>query len=102
MIFGAILRPLGNAVPHPHLAFDSDRERCLDSPALAPIGIIVRPQRAACRGTRPCLVITDVNPDRLALACAPSPMWWLSMSLKEDLERCESALKTARGFRLLG
>ena len=90
---GAILDPLGNAV-HTALSFDLVGEDVLITGA-GPIGIMAA---AVARhvGARH-VVITDVNPVRLALAAQVADVTPVNVA-KEDLRDVQSRLKMAQGF----
>ncbi len=90
---GAILDPLGNAV-HTALSFDLVGEDVLITGA-GPIGIMAA---AIARhiGARH-VVITDVNPTRLALAAAIADVTPVDTS-KEDLRAVRDRLKMREGF----
>lgn len=90
---GAILDPLGNAV-HTALSFDVVGEDVLITGA-GPIGIM---SAAVARhiGARH-VVITDVNPTRLALAAAIADVTPVDVS-KEDLRDVRHRLKMREGF----
>ena len=90
---GAILDPLGNAV-HTALSFDLVGEDVLITGA-GPIGIMAA---AVARhvGARH-VVITDVNPDRLALAAEVADVIPVNVAT-EDLKAVESRLKMTQGF----
>ncbi|OYU18246.1 MAG: L-threonine 3-dehydrogenase [Rhodobacteraceae bacterium PARR1] len=90
---GAILDPLGNAV-HTALSFDLVGEDVLITGA-GPIGIMAA---AVARhvGARH-VVITDVNPDRLALAAEVADVIPVNVA-QEDLKSVESRLKMSQGF----
>ncbi len=90
---GAILDPLGNAV-HTALAFDLVGEDVLITGA-GPIGIMAG---AVARhvGARH-VVITDVNPRRLALAAEVADVVAVDVS-KADLKQTMSKLKMTEGF----
>jgi threonine 3-dehydrogenase len=90
---GAILDPLGNAV-HTALAFDLVGEDVLITGA-GPIGIMAG---AVARhvGARH-VVITDVNPRRLALAASVADVVAVDVS-REDLREVTSRLKMTEGF----
>ena len=90
---GAILDPLGNAV-HTALSFDLVGEDVLITGA-GPIGIMAA---AVARhvGARH-VVITDVNPDRLALAAEVADVIPVNVA-KEDLKDVEARLKMTQGF----
>lgn len=90
---GAILDPLGNAV-HTALSFDLVGEDVLVTGA-GPIGIMAA---AVARhvGARH-VVVTDVNPDRLALAAQVADVVPVDVS-KEDLGDVISRLKMREGF----
>jgi threonine 3-dehydrogenase len=90
---GAILDPLGNAV-HTALSFDLVGEDVLITGA-GPIGIMAA---AVARhvGARH-VVITDVNPDRLALAAEVADVIPVNVA-QEDLKSVESRLKMTQGF----
>jgi threonine 3-dehydrogenase len=90
---GAILDPLGNAV-HTALSFDLVGEDVLITGA-GPIGIMAG---AVARhiGARH-VVITDINPKRLALAEAVADVVTVDVS-KADLRATMSRLKMAEGF----
>ena len=90
---GAILDPLGNAV-HTALSFDLIGEDVLITGA-GPIGIMAG---AIARhvGARN-VVITDVNPDRLALATQVADVIPVNVA-KEDLRDVMVSLKMTQGF----
>ncbi|MFV2051397.1 L-threonine 3-dehydrogenase [Aliiroseovarius sp. YM-037] len=90
---GAILDPLGNAV-HTALSFDLVGEDVLITGA-GPIGIMAA---AVARhvGARH-VVITDVNPDRLALAARVTDVVPVNVA-EQDLESVVSSLKMKQGF----
>ena len=90
---GAILDPLGNAV-HTALSFDLVGEDVLITGA-GPIGIMAG---AVARhvGARH-VVITDVNPKRLALAAEVADVVPVDVS-KEDLKAIMGRLKMTEGF----
>lgn len=90
---GAILDPLGNAV-HTALSFDLVGEDVLITGA-GPIGIMAA---AVARhvGARH-VVITDVNPDRLALAAEVADVIPVNVA-DEDLKSVEARLKMTQGF----
>ena len=90
---GAILDPLGNAV-HTALSFDLVGEDVLITGA-GPIGIMAA---AVARhvGARH-VVITDVNPARLALAAQVADVTPVNVAL-EDLSDVQARLKMAQGF----
>ncbi|WP_305971952.1 MULTISPECIES: L-threonine 3-dehydrogenase [unclassified Mameliella] len=90
---GAILDPLGNAV-HTALSFDLVGEDVLITGA-GPIGIMAA---AVARhvGARH-VVITDVNPDRLALAAQVADVVPVNVA-EEDLKDVEARLKMKEGF----
>jgi threonine 3-dehydrogenase len=90
---GAILDPLGNAV-HTALSFDLVGEDVLITGA-GPIGIMAA---AVVRhvGARH-VVITDVNPDRLALAARVADVIPVNVA-SEDLRETVSKLKMKEGF----
>ena len=90
---GAILDPLGNAV-HTALSFDLVGEDVLITGA-GPIGIMAG---AVARhvGARH-VVITDVNPKRLALAAEVADVLPVDVS-REDLKETMSRLKMTEGF----
>ncbi len=90
---GAILDPLGNAV-HTALSFDLVGEDVLITGA-GPIGIMAG---AVARhvGARH-VVITDVNPDRLALAAAVADVIPVNVA-QEDLRDTMARLKMQQGF----
>ncbi len=90
---GAILDPLGNAV-HTALSFDLVGEDVLITGA-GPIGIMAA---AVARhvGARH-VVITDVNPARLALAAAVADVTPVNVAV-EDLRDVQARLKMAQGF----
>ncbi len=90
---GAILDPLGNAV-HTALSFDLVGEDVLITGA-GPIGIMAA---AVARhvGARH-VVITDVNPDRLALAQKVADVVTVNVA-KEDLAPVIARLKMKQGF----
>jgi threonine 3-dehydrogenase len=90
---GAILDPLGNAV-HTALSFDLVGEDVLVTGA-GPIGIMAA---AVARhvGARH-VVITDINPDRLALAARVADVVAVNVAT-EDLRDTIARLKMAQGF----
>ena len=90
---GAILDPLGNAV-HTALSFDLVGEDVLITGA-GPIGIMAG---AVARhvGARH-VVVTDVNPTRLALATAVADVVAVDVS-REDLKETMGRLKMTEGF----
>ena len=90
---GAILDPLGNAV-HTALTYDLVGEDVLITGA-GPIGIMAA---AVARhvGARH-VVITDVNPKRLALAAEVADVLPVDVS-REDLKAVMARLKMAEGF----
>lgn len=90
---GAILDPLGNAV-HTALSFDLVGEDVLITGA-GPIGIMAG---AVARhvGARH-VVITDINPDRLALAAQVADVVPVNVA-QEDLKSVMSRLKMQQGF----
>jgi threonine 3-dehydrogenase len=90
---GAILDPLGNAV-HTALSFDLVGEDVLITGA-GPIGIMAA---AVARhvGARH-VVITDLNPDRLALATSVADVEPVNVA-QEDLKAVMSRLKMKEGF----
>jgi threonine 3-dehydrogenase len=90
---GAILDPLGNAV-HTALSFDLVGEDVLITGA-GPIGIMAA---AVARhvGARH-VVITDLNPDRLALAKSVADVEPVNVA-QEDLKAVMSRLKMKEGF----
>jgi len=90
---GAILDPLGNAV-HTALSFDLVGEDVLITGA-GPIGIMAA---AVARhvGARH-VVITDINPDRLALAAKVADVVPVNVA-EEDLRAVIGRLKMAQGF----
>lgn len=90
---GAILDPLGNAV-HTALSFDLIGEDVLITGA-GPIGIMAA---AVARhvGARH-VVITDVNPDRLALAGRVADVVPVNVA-ERDLSEIVSSLKMTQGF----
>ncbi len=90
---GAILDPLGNAV-HTALSFDLIGEDVLITGA-GPIGIMAA---AVARhvGARH-VVITDVNPDRLALAAEVADVTPVNVG-REDLKDVMHRLKLVQGF----
>ncbi len=90
---GAILDPLGNAV-HTALSFDLVGEDVLITGA-GPIGIMAG---AVARhvGARH-VVITDVNPTRLALAAEVADVGAVDVA-KQDLRETMSRLKMTEGF----
>lgn len=90
---GAILDPLGNAV-HTALSFDLVGEDVLITGA-GPIGIMAA---AVARhvGARN-VVITDVNPERLALAAKVADVHPVNVA-EEDLNDIKAKLKLAQGF----
>ncbi len=90
---GAILDPLGNAV-HTALTYDLVGEDVLVTGA-GPIGIMAA---AVARhvGARH-VVITDVNPKRLALAAEVADVLPVDVS-REDLKAVTARLKMAEGF----
>ena len=90
---GAILDPLGNAV-HTALSFDLVGEDVLITGA-GPIGIMAG---AVARhvGARH-VVITDINPDRLALAAEVADITPVNVA-QEDLRSVMAGLKMQQGF----
>ncbi|TMM52553.1 L-threonine 3-dehydrogenase [Sulfitobacter sabulilitoris] len=90
---GAILDPLGNAV-HTALSFDLVGEDVLITGA-GPIGIMAA---AVARhvGARH-VVITDVNPDRLALAAQVADVVTVDVT-RQDLRDVITSLKMKQGF----
>lgn len=90
---GAILDPLGNAV-HTALSFDLVGEDVLVTGA-GPIGIMAA---AVARhvGARN-VVITDINPDRLALAAEVADVVPVNVA-REDLAEVTSRLRMREGF----
>ncbi len=90
---GAILDPLGNAV-HTALSFDLVGEDVLITGA-GPIGIMAA---AVARhvGARN-VVITDINPDRLALAAKVADVVTVNVA-EEDLKSVIGRLKMKEGF----
>lgn len=90
---GAILDPLGNAV-HTALSFDLIGEDVLITGA-GPIGIMAA---AVARhvGARN-VVITDINPDRLALAARVADVVPVNVA-EEDLNDVKARLKLREGF----
>ncbi len=90
---GAILDPLGNAV-HTALSFDLIGEDVLITGA-GPIGIMAA---AVCRhiGARH-VVITDINPDRLALAGRVADVTPVNVA-QTDLKSVIGSLGMAQGF----
>lgn len=90
---GAILDPLGNAV-HTALSFDLVGEDVLITGA-GPIGIMAA---AVARhvGARH-VVITDVNPDRLALAARTADVTPVNVAT-EDLNDVKARLRLTEGF----
>ncbi|WP_112313175.1 L-threonine 3-dehydrogenase [Pseudogemmobacter bohemicus] len=90
---GAILDPLGNAV-HTALSFDLIGEDVLVTGA-GPIGIMAAAV-ARHAGARH-VVITDVNPDRLALAGKVADVVPVNVAT-EDLASVKARLKLAQGF----
>ena len=90
---GAILDPLGNAV-HTALSFDLVGEDVLVTGA-GPIGIMAA---AVARhvGARH-VVITDINPERLALAARVADVVPVNVG-QEDLRAVMARLKMAQGF----
>ncbi|MGR3468719.1 MAG: L-threonine 3-dehydrogenase [Shimia sp.] len=90
---GAILDPLGNAV-HTALSFDLVGEDVLITGA-GPIGIMAA---AVARhvGARN-VVLTDVNPDRLALAARVADIRPVNVA-EEDLNDVKAELKLKEGF----
>lgn len=90
---GAILDPLGNAV-HTALSFDLVGEDVLITGA-GPIGIMAG---AVARhvGARH-VVITDINPDRLALAAQVADITPVNVAT-EDLRSVMAGLKMQQGF----
>ncbi len=90
---GAILDPLGNAV-HTALSFDLIGEDVLITGA-GPIGIMAA---AVARhvGARH-VVITDVNPDRLALAAEVADVTPVNVA-REDMKDVMHRLKLVQGF----
>ena len=91
---GAIMDPLGNAV-HTALSFDMLGEDVLITGA-GPIGIM-----AACiarfAGARH-VVLTDINPDRLALAKTVAPDVRVVNVAKQSLSETADALGLTQGF----
>ena len=90
---GAILDPLGNAV-HTALSFDLIGEDVLITGA-GPIGIMAAAV-ARHAGARH-IVITDVNPDRLALAGQVADVVPVNVA-EQDLAQIVSDLKMKQGF----
>ncbi len=90
---GAILDPLGNAV-HTALSFDLVGEDVLVTGA-GPIGIMAA--AVAWHVGARHVVITDVNPDRLALAARVADVRPVDVS-REDLRDVIAALKMIQGF----
>ena len=90
---GAILDPLGNAV-HTALSFDLIGEDVLITGA-GPIGIMAAAV-ARHAGARH-VVITDLNPDRLALAAQVADVVPVNPA-EEDLKSVVSGLGMAQGF----
>lgn len=90
---GAILDPLGNAV-HTALSFDLVGEDVLVTGA-GPIGIMAAAvaRRAGARR----VVITDVNPDRLALAAQVADVEAVDVT-REDLDSVKARLGIREGF----
>lgn len=90
---GAILDPLGNAV-HTALSFDLLCEDVLITGA-GPIGIMAAAvaRHAGARN----IVITDINPDRLALATQVADVVPVNV-LNEDLKDVIARLKMRQGF----
>lgn len=90
---GAILDPLGNAV-HTALAFDLVGEDVIITGA-GPIGIMAAAvaRRAGARH----VVITDINPDRLALAAKVADVRPVDIG-REDLADVMTELKMHEGF----
>ena len=90
---GAILDPLGNAV-HTALSFDLLCEDVLITGA-GPIGIMAAAvaRHAGARN----IVITDINPDRLALAAQVADVVPVNV-LNEDLKDVTARLKMRQGF----
>ena len=90
---GAILDPLGNAV-HTALSFDLLGEDVLITGA-GPIGIMAAAvaRHASARN----VVITDINPDRLALAEKVANVRTVNVA-KEDLNDVISELGMSQGF----
>ena len=90
---GAILDPLGNAV-HTALSFDRVGEDVLVTGA-GPIGIMAA---AVARhvGARH-VVVTDINPDRLALAARVADVETVNVA-QEDLNDTMARLKMKEGF----
>jgi len=90
---GAILDPLGNAV-HTALSFDLLCEDVLITGA-GPIGIMAAAvaRHAGARN----IVITDINPDRLALAAQVADVVPVNV-LNEDLKDVIARLKMRQGF----
>ena len=91
---GAILDPLGNAV-HTALSFDLLGEDVLITGA-GPIGIMAAAV-ARHAGARH-VVITDINPDRLALARHVVPSVRAVNVAEEDLQSVISELGMSQGF----
>ncbi|WP_019961667.1 L-threonine 3-dehydrogenase [Woodsholea maritima] len=94
MDMAAILDPLGNAV-HTATAFDLVGEDVLITGA-GPIGIMAA---AVARhvGARH-IVLTDINPDRLALAQKVVPSVRAVNTLEEDLKAVQGELNMTEGF----
>lgn len=90
---GAILDPLGNAV-HTALSFDLLGEDVLVTGA-GPIGIMAAAV-ARHAGARH-VVITDINPDRLALAGQVADVVPVNVD-REDLRKVMDGLKLVQGF----
>ncbi|ODT20224.1 MAG: L-threonine 3-dehydrogenase [Kaistia sp. SCN 65-12] len=90
---GAILDPLGNAV-HTALSFDLVGEDVLITGA-GPIGIMAAAV-ARHAGARH-VVITDINPSRLALAARVADVVPVDVS-REDLHAVRSRLRMREGF----
>ena len=90
---GAILDPLGNAV-HTALSFDLVSEDVLITGA-GPIGIMAAAV-ARQAGARH-IVITDINPDRLALAEAVTDVIPVNVA-QEDLQQVTARLGLQQGF----
>ena len=90
---GAILDPLGNAV-HTALSFDLVGEDVLISPP-GPMGIMASAVPRHVGGRH--VVITDINPDRLALAETVTDVVPVNVGT-QDLKQVISDLKMKQGF----
>jgi len=90
---GAILDPLGNAV-HTALSFDLVGEDVLVTGA-GPIGIMAAAVARHAGARR--VVITDVNPDRLALAAQVADVEAVDVT-REDLNSVKARLRIREGF----